>query len=125
MTRIAPIVVLVAGLAFGCTTTNSRSVGSSAAPHEGTHRVYASNGRLLQRTDWRDGKLVAAWQYEQRWELPLELITAIHRGERDYPPPRWVQTVINGKGRIHTFGEKGEVIGFEDYLAGECWRRAH
>jgi hypothetical protein len=125
MRHITTIVVLVAGLAFGCTRPTSRSIGSSATPKGGTHRVYAASGILLQRTDWRHGKLVAAWQYEQQWELPLDLIAAVHRDERDYPPPRWIQTVANGKGRIHTFDEKGAVIGFEDYFAGEFWKGAH
>jgi hypothetical protein len=125
MRRIVPVVILVGGLALGCMTTDSRSVGSLAFPHEGTHCVYASNGRLLQRTNWRAGALVAAWEYEQPGDLPLELITAVHRGQREYPPPRWVQTVISGKGRIHTFGERGEIIGSEDYFTGAFWRGRH
>src|SRR5437016_5231904 len=112
MTRILPIIVLMAGFAFGCSSLNSRSVGSLALRRTGTHGVYAPDGRLLQKTVWRDGKLVAAWQYEQRWELALEVIKAVHQGERDYPPPRWVQTVDSGRGRLHTFDERGFFIGF-------------
>lgn len=50
---------------------------------------------------------------------------APHRRERDQPISRWVQTVINGEGRIHTFDETREVIGFEDYLAGDYSRKVH
>ncbi len=125
MTRVALILVLVAGLSVGCTATSSRSVGSSAFPETGTQRVYSSDGRLLQKTVWRHGTLVAAWRYEQRWELPLESVTKVHRGEHDYPPPHWVQAVINGNGRILTFDQKGEVIGTEDYLRGRAWKGSH
>ena len=123
--RVIPIIALLATIVIGCSTTSSRSVGTSGFPQTGTHSVYAPDNRLLQKSVWRHGKLVTAWQYEQLWELPLEIIDAIHRGERDYPPPRWVQTVTNGKGRIHTFDERGEVMGFEDYLHGHCYGGAH
>lgn len=124
--RIAPAIVLLAIVTSGCTTANSRSVGSWWTPSQnGTHRVYAANGRLLQRTDWHLGKLVAAWQYEQQWEMPREIIDAVNRGERDYPPPRWVQSVMHGDGTIYVFDERGEVIGTEWYSAGDFYRGAH
>ena len=119
-----PAAALIVCLAPGCTTANLRDGCGLSKASEEIRCAYAVDGRLLQKTVWRDGKLVSAWQYEQRWELPLDVIVAVHRGERDYPPSRWIQSVVNGTGRIHQFWE-GEIAGFEDYLKGEYWRGAH
>ena len=123
MKRIVPIVALVAA-AIGCTTT-VRSTGEAPYPCDGIHLLYSRDGRLIQKTVWRHAKLVAAWQYQSRLDLPREVVDAVNRGERDWPAPRWIQVVKRGKGRLISLDEEGHDIGFGDYLEGEWYKGAH
>jgi hypothetical protein len=94
-------------------------------PRDGVHLINTRDGRLVQKTVWRHEKLVAAWEYEQRGALPLEVIAAVNRGERDWPAPRWIQVVKKGAGRLTYFDADGNNIGFADYQDGEYYRGAH
>lgn len=123
----AMVIVLVT--AAGCTTvvrSNFHSSGWEAellAPRHGIHLLYARDGRLIQKTVWRDEKLVSAWEHQVPWSL--ELSEAVSRGERNWPPPRWTQVVKKGDGRLTYLDAAGEEIGFAVYAQGEYVRGAH
>ena len=115
-------------LVGGCCSPNF-SNSKAALPfndaYHGTFLFHAKNGRLLQKTVWHEGKLISAWQHQQREDLPLEVIQAVHQGKRDWPTQRWVQTVKKGNGRIYKLDEDGKVWGWEEYWDGKFYRGAH
>jgi hypothetical protein len=121
--RMVSIVALLAA-AVGCTTT-VRSTGEAPYPRDGIHLLYSRDGRLIQKNVWHHANLVAAWQYQSRLDLPRKIVEAVNRGERDWPAPRWIQVVKNGKGRLISLDEDGNDIGFADYFEGEFWKGAH
>ena len=117
MARIFAIIALLAATA-GC-TTSVRSTGTAPYPSDGICLYYSRDGRLIQKTVWRHGALVAAWEYGQREDLPREIIDAVNRGERDWPAPRWIQVVSEGSGRLRYLDEDGRCVGFADYYDGK------
>lgn len=129
MKRILCITTLFAWLATGCrTATYSNLAGTLPlldGTQDGTCLFYGRDGRLLAKSNWRRGKLVSAWEYEQRDELPLEIIEAVRNGEQIWPPPRWVQKVKRGNGRINKIDDEGQAYGWEEYHDGEFVRGAH
>jgi hypothetical protein len=120
MTRIVSIALLLAGTA-GCTTT-VRSTGSVPYPRDGIHLLFSRDGHLIQKTEWRHDKLVAAWEYNV---LCREVMDALDRDGRDWPAPRWLQVVRRGNGRITFLDADGHNIGFADYHEGQYYRGAH
>jgi hypothetical protein len=123
MTRIVSIVALCAATA-GC-TAKVRSAGTVPYPRDGIHLLYSRDGRLIQKTVWRDDLLMSAWEYQLRQDLPREVVDAVNRGERDWPAPRWIQVAKRGTGRLSYLDEDGQDIGFGDYHKGRFYKGAH
>lgn len=94
-------------LAFtGCATVvRSTSAAPTPYPQDGTHMLYSRDGRLMQKTIWRDGRLLSA-------------------SERD-ETGRWTCVVISGAGALRYFDWDGHEIGFAEYHRGEYVRGAH
>ena len=65
---------------------------------------YARDGRLMQKSVWRDGKLRAAWERDEG---------------------RWMRVATAGRGRLRYFDQDGREFGFADYLGGDYLRGAH
>ena len=119
-------IVLIVALfvsGFGCTTVVRRT-SATDYPHDGVHLLYSRDSRLIQKTVWRQDKLVVAWEY-RRSDLPFEVIDAVNRGERTWPSPRWIQVVRKGNGRITYLDEDGNIEGFAEYDRGDFYRGAH
>ena len=119
LTLLLPLVLICAG----CMTT-VRSVGSARPPRTGVYLVYAPGGQLLQKTIWRDAKLVSAWEYYRGDMSPSPVMDAQGWDKPSLLPPRWTQTVVNGTGRMCVFSEIGVLIGWEEYLNGHYVRGA-
>ena len=104
MTRLAPFLA-ASVLAFtGCSTV-VRSTGAAPYPQDGTYMLYARDGRLMQTSVWRAGRLSSASE----------------RNEEG----RWTRVATDGNGRLRYFDEDGHEYGFADYFRGEYWRGAH
>jgi hypothetical protein len=123
MTRIVFIIALFAATA-GCTTT-VRNTGRGPCPRDGTHGLYSRDGRLIQKTVWRQHLLISAWEYQRPEALPVEVINAVNRGERDWPAPRWIQVVKRGSGILTYLDEDGRDFGFGAYHEGRFYRGMH
>jgi hypothetical protein len=104
MTRLLPLLTAAVVAATGCATV-VRSTGKAPYPANGTYMLYARDGRLLQRSDWRAGKLLSAWEHDEEG--------------------RWTRVATAGKGRLTYFEEDGREYGWADFYRGEYWRGAH
>lgn len=126
LTLLIPLVVICAGC-----MTKVRSVGSEVQrPRTGVYLVYAPDGRLLQKTILRAGRVVSVWEYHRGDATPGDVVDAPGWDDRRLPPPRWTQTIVNGKGingrgKMCMFDEHGILIGWEEYLDGIYVRGAH
>lgn len=123
VTRLLLILALLAATA-GCTPT-VRSTGDLPYPRDGIYLLYSRQGRLIEKTVWRQGALVAAWQYERPTDLPRDVVDAVNRGEREWPAPRWIQVVKRGTGVLTYLDKDGHDFGFAVYLEGRYVRGAH
>jgi hypothetical protein len=85
----------------------------------------ARDGKLLEKAVWRGGKLLSAWEFLPNELLPEDVIEAVNRGERNWPPPKWTQTVVNGNGVSHDWDLDGREIGWTEFLNGEGGRGGH
>jgi hypothetical protein len=104
MTRLLSFFAATTFVFAGCSTV-VRSTGTVPPPEDGTYMLYARDGRLMQKSVWRAGKLSSA-------------------SERD-ETGRWTRVATAGDGRLKYFDEDGHEYGFADYLRGEYWRGAH
>ena len=104
MTRLLPLLTAAVLASTGCATV-VHSTGTAPYPSTGTYMLYARDGRLLQRSDWRAGKLLSAWEPDEEG--------------------RWTRVATAGKGRLTYFEEDGLEYGFADFIRGEYSRGAH
>ena len=79
MTRLFPFLAASVLVFTGCATV-VRSTGAAPYPQDGTYMLYARDGRLMQTTVWRAGRLLSA-------------------SERD-DEGRWTRVATDGNGRL-------------------------
>ena len=104
MTRLLPLLAATVLMFTGCTTV-VRSTGAAPYPADGTYMLYARDGRLMQKSVWRAGRLTSAWERDEEG--------------------RWIRVASADRGRLRYFDEDGHEYGFADYFHGEYWRGAH
>ena|SRR5690349_411650 len=104
MNALLLVLTAAAAVTMGCAPV-IRSTGAAPYPRSGTYLQYAADGRLMQKTVWRDGKLRSAWQVDRKG--------------------RWVRGVTAGNGHALYFDQEGSEIGFAEYFRGEYRRGAH
>ena len=116
---------LLLGAALSGCAISSKKDGPPWRVQEGIMELHARDGRLMTSEVWHDQKLLSAWQYQPRESLPWDVVDAVNRGERDWPPPEWIQTVKNGEGFLYDLDQDGREIGWYYFNRGVLIRAAH
>lgn len=110
--RLAAVVVLIGALAMVAVgyVQRPRDLLTAWQPWDGRYYQRDTSGRVVQRTLWRKGKLVSAWELttSSRWVDGRHVVDA----------PKWTQVVKNGNGWRTVFGPQGREQGAECYILG-------